>query len=67
MDKEKVYCKNCKHLETRPHSLYQNLFWCKLHTVYKDTWYDKIIDEDKFADPSIINKNNDCKDFEQKK
>jgi len=64
MDKGKVYCKNCKHLKAYPHNLCQNLFICKLHAVYKDTWYEKIIDEEEFADPETINRNNDCKDFE---
>lgn len=55
MNKDKIYCKNCKHFNVVPP------FGVQCLKVKQSTPIGP-----KCSDPYIVNKNNDCNSFEQK-
>ena len=58
--KEKVYCSNCKHYND---VLGVDCLADPDKSEYEDNWYKR---ERVIVNPSIKNKNNNCKDFESK-
>ncbi len=60
MNKNKVYCVNCKHFK----SFHPSGDECFSINNLKDTFYKE--KDEKFLSPCVKNKNNDCKDFQPK-
>ena len=52
---DKVYCKDCKYLRLG--------YKCAAEIIIEDTWLRK---QERYADPSVKNKNNHCKDYKDK-
>lgn len=57
----KVYCKDCKKRDDIPTYMYDDYDWCPM---ILDDWYAP--EHEARERCSILNKNNDCPNFEQK-
>ena len=66
MSKEKVYCRDCRHLvafcEADTGRIVE--YWCVHRNNWKDNWLQPHVLRDK--KPEQKNKSNDCPDFEAK-
>ena len=61
--KDKVYCKDCKHHSMEPYDWGIEQLICNLPSnMYQDTIYER-----KYIKhiPSVLNENNNCKNFEK--
>lgn len=62
---KKVYCKDCRKLREYRTPGKIGHYCDNKDVIYHDTWFDVEVDRNKLPDPSKINANNDCKDYEK--